>query len=192
MLKTIDQLIEQSRRLEQENESLKKQLGAIRERLQAQVEVASPLPAQAGPPTPAVPVSAQEAAQTRPAVERGKDEEQDARSLLPEASDGAPGVFGEFNPGKGLWSASAGMKYRGFWLQGEAYHRKLDQFVATGPMPVKAVRDTGFYAQLAQMVAPNRIELYGARPRMSSATMVARKSLSPAVTTTRGIRETCA
>jgi hypothetical protein len=61
-----------------------------------------------------------------------------------------------------LVSAAAGMKYRGFWLQGEGYARKLDNFVADGPLPLRAVRDYGFYAQVAQMVVPNRIELYGA------------------------------
>jgi hypothetical protein len=60
-----------------------------------------------------------------------------------------------------LVSAAAGMKYRGFWLQGEGYYRKLDNFVAIGQMPVRAVRDTGFYVQLAYMVVPQRIELYG-------------------------------
>ncbi len=52
-------------------------------------------------------------------------------------------------------------KKHGFWLQGEGYYRKLDQFVADGPLPVGAVRDTGFYVQMAQMVVPKRIELYG-------------------------------
>jgi hypothetical protein len=61
-----------------------------------------------------------------------------------------------------LVSASAGMKYRGFWLQGEGYGRKLDDFVADGKLPVSAVRDYGFYAQMAHMIVPNRIELYGA------------------------------
>jgi hypothetical protein len=61
-----------------------------------------------------------------------------------------------------LYTAAAGMKYRGFWLQGEGYYRKLDQFVATGKIPVSVVRDTGFYVQLAQMIVPKRIELYGA------------------------------
>jgi hypothetical protein len=42
-----------------------------------------------------------------------------------------------------LYSAAAGMKYRGFWLQGEGYYRRLDNFVAVGKMPVSAVRDTG-------------------------------------------------
>jgi hypothetical protein len=60
-----------------------------------------------------------------------------------------------------LVSASAGIKYHGFWLQGEGYGRKLDHFVADGPLPVGAVRDYGFYVQMAQMIVPNRFELYG-------------------------------
>jgi len=60
-----------------------------------------------------------------------------------------------------LVSASAGMKYRGFWLQGEGYGRKLDHFLADGKLPVGAVRDYGFYVQMAHMIVPNRIELYG-------------------------------
>jgi hypothetical protein len=59
-------------------------------------------------------------------------------------------------------SASAGIKYHGWWLQGEGYARKLDNFVADGSLPVSAVRDYGFYAQLAKMIIPRRFELYGA------------------------------
>jgi hypothetical protein len=59
-------------------------------------------------------------------------------------------------------SAAAGMKYRGFWLQGEGYTRKLDDFVADGKLPVGLVRDFGFYVQLAGLIVPKRFELYGA------------------------------
>jgi hypothetical protein len=59
-----------------------------------------------------------------------------------------------------LVSAAAGMKYRGFWLQGEGYARKLDDFIADGPLPVKNIRNTGFYVQAADMIVPNRLELY--------------------------------
>ncbi|MFL6446416.1 MAG: bZIP transcription factor [Bryobacteraceae bacterium] len=59
-------------------------------------------------------------------------------------------------------SAGVGMKYRGFWLQGEGYGRKLDHFTADGKLPVGAIRDYGFYVQMAHMIVPNRIELYGA------------------------------
>ena len=59
-------------------------------------------------------------------------------------------------------SAGAGMKYHGFWLQGEGYARRLRNFVATGPLPIRVVRDYGFYAQASYMVVPRRWEVYGA------------------------------
>jgi hypothetical protein len=59
-----------------------------------------------------------------------------------------------------LLTAAAGIKYHGFWLQGEGYARRLDHFVADGKLPVGAVRDYGFYVQAAQMIVPNRFELY--------------------------------
>jgi hypothetical protein len=59
-------------------------------------------------------------------------------------------------------SAAAGMKYHGFWLQGEGYGRRLDNFVADGKLPVGVVRDFGFYVQVAGMIVPKRFELYGA------------------------------
>jgi hypothetical protein len=59
-----------------------------------------------------------------------------------------------------LVSAAAAMKYRGFWLQGEGYGRKLDNFIADGRLPVKNIRNTGFYVQAADMIVPNRLDLY--------------------------------
>jgi len=60
-----------------------------------------------------------------------------------------------------LVSASAGMKYHGLWIQGEGYGRLLDKFVADGKLPVSTIRDSGFYVQIADMIVPKRIELYG-------------------------------
>jgi len=60
-----------------------------------------------------------------------------------------------------LVSAAAGMKFHGFWLQGEGYGRRLDNFVADGKLPVGVVRDSGFYVQAADMIVPKRFELYG-------------------------------
>jgi len=61
-----------------------------------------------------------------------------------------------------MLSVAAGMKYHGFWLQGEGYGRRLDNLVADGTLPVRVVRNSGFYVQLADMVVPKRLELYGA------------------------------
>jgi hypothetical protein len=59
-------------------------------------------------------------------------------------------------------SAAAGMKYHGFWLQGEGYGRRLDDFFANGKLPMSVVLNSGFYVQLADMIIPKRFELYGA------------------------------
>jgi hypothetical protein len=73
----------------------------------------------------------------------------------------APGVTVEKTRYQ-LISGSVGMKYHGLFLQGEGYDRKLDNFVADGPLPVSVVRDYGFYVQLGYMVVPKLVELYGA------------------------------
>lgn len=59
-------------------------------------------------------------------------------------------------------SAAIGMKYHGLWIQGEGYGRLLDHFEANGRLPVTEIKDTGFYVQLAYMIVPKRVELYGA------------------------------
>jgi hypothetical protein len=59
-----------------------------------------------------------------------------------------------------LISAAAGIKYKGFWLQGEGYGRKLDHIIADGLLPVSVVQNTGFYGQAAYMIVPKRGELY--------------------------------
>ena len=54
-----------------------------------------------------------------------------------------PNTFVEWHDGNGcplqVLAESAGMKYHGFWLQGEGDSRWLDHFVANGPMPVNSV-----------------------------------------------------
>jgi hypothetical protein len=60
-----------------------------------------------------------------------------------------------------LASAAVGMKYHGLWIQGEGYGRLLDHFIANGKLPLTEVRDSGFYVQVADMIVPKRLELYG-------------------------------
>jgi hypothetical protein len=59
-------------------------------------------------------------------------------------------------------SAAVGIKYHGFWIQGEGYGRLLNHLIANGNLPVTEVRDSGFYVQAAYMIVPKRFELYGA------------------------------
>jgi hypothetical protein len=61
-----------------------------------------------------------------------------------------------------ILSFDAGLKYRGFFLQTEIYHRWLDNFTADGILPVDSVLDRGFYIQGAFYPVPKKIELYAA------------------------------
>ena len=60
-----------------------------------------------------------------------------------------------------LISSDAGMKIKGLWLQGEGYYRLLNDFAATGPLPVTTIRDAGFYVQGSYMAIPKKLEVYG-------------------------------
>jgi hypothetical protein len=59
-------------------------------------------------------------------------------------------------------SIDAGMKYRGIFVQAEAYNRWLDHFVADGPLPVTRIHDWGFYIQAAFFPIPHKLEAYAA------------------------------
>jgi len=53
-----------------------------------------------------------------------------------------------------------GFKYRGFSFQSEYYWRTLDQFVATGPLPLTSDYDHGFMAEAMHMVVPRTLGVY--------------------------------
>ena len=61
-----------------------------------------------------------------------------------------------------LLSFDAGVKYRGVFLQTEIYNRWLDNFGASGPLPVTSIHDKGFYVQGAFYPIKKKLELYGA------------------------------
>lgn len=54
-----------------------------------------------------------------------------------------------------------GVKYRGFALHTEYYFRTLDQFVATGPLPITSNYDHGFTAGTMYMAIPKKLGVYG-------------------------------
>ena len=57
-------------------------------------------------------------------------------------------------------AADAGFKYRGFSFQSEYYVRRLDNFLATGPLPRSSILDHGFMAEAMHMVVKRRLGLY--------------------------------
>jgi hypothetical protein len=72
----------------------------------------------------------------------------------------APGVTIE-NANYRVLAIDAGMKYRGVFLQAEYYQRWLDDFDADGLLPVREIKDHGFYVQAAFYPVRHTLELYG-------------------------------
>jgi Protein of unknown function (DUF3011) len=73
----------------------------------------------------------------------------------------APGVTVN-NVNYQLIAIDAGMKYRGIFLQAELYKRRLDNFEATGALPVTEIVDEGFYVQGSFFPIRRKLELYAA------------------------------
>ena len=61
-----------------------------------------------------------------------------------------------------LLATDAGMKYKGFFLQTEFYYRVLDSIKANGYLPMKEIKDWGFYVQTSFFPIPKKLEIYGA------------------------------
>ena len=57
-------------------------------------------------------------------------------------------------------SANLGFKYKGFFLQTEWYSRTLNKFNTTGPVPISATLDQGFYVTTSYMAIPKWLEIY--------------------------------
>jgi hypothetical protein len=72
----------------------------------------------------------------------------------------APGVTIE-NADYQVLAVDAGMKYKGVFLQAEYYQRWLDNFDADGLLPVREIKDHGFYVQAAFYPVRHKLELYG-------------------------------
>ena len=54
----------------------------------------------------------------------------------------------------------AGLKYRGFALEGEYYLRWLNDFKADGPLPIDHTFDQGFQVLASAMAVPKTLQLY--------------------------------
>ena len=57
-------------------------------------------------------------------------------------------------------AANAGLKYRGWYLEAEYYQRWVDNFDATGPLPVKELDDKGYQIQASMMAIPKVLQPY--------------------------------
>jgi hypothetical protein len=66
-----------------------------------------------------------------------------------------------------LNSFDIGLKYRGFFIQTELYHRVLSKFDADGPIPIDQIVDDGYYVQAAYMAIPKVLEAYASTSRVN-------------------------
>ena len=57
---------------------------------------------------------------------------------------------------------NGGFKYQGWSLEAEYYHRWVDNFSATGPLPVSSLEDEGFQLQGSTMVIDKTLQAYAA------------------------------
>jgi hypothetical protein len=60
-----------------------------------------------------------------------------------------------------MLALSAGMKFRGFYVEAEAYRRRLNDFHATGLLPIGRLIDDGAQLQASYMLLPATLQLYG-------------------------------
>jgi hypothetical protein len=81
-------------------------------------------------------------------------------TLLFETGSLAPGVTVE-DADYDMAAFAAGFKYKGFFLQGEYYYRRLSQFdTSGGAVPMSDIEDHGFNIQTSYMVLPKKLETY--------------------------------
>ena len=72
----------------------------------------------------------------------------------------APGVTVERDLYK-MWAFDGGIKYNGLAINGQYYMRRLNNFVADGPIPVTATFDQGFELSASYFVIPKDLLVYG-------------------------------
>jgi hypothetical protein len=60
-----------------------------------------------------------------------------------------------------LTAVNAGLKYKGFWLKGEYFYRRLADFDTLGGVaPMSDIEDHGFALQTSYMLMPKKLETY--------------------------------
>jgi cell division protein FtsB len=107
LLNKLDQLVEKNQQLEKQNQELVNQINELRQFLAQQTSV-SPTSSKGGSTTSANSevgppnVANKQTAQGSGQASTPTQDDNDDKTLLPEASPGNTAIFGEFNPGRGF------------------------------------------------------------------------------------------
>jgi len=60
-----------------------------------------------------------------------------------------------------MWAIDGGLKWNGLAVNGQYYMRRLNHFVADGPLPLASTFDHGFELTAGHFVVPKKVQLYG-------------------------------
>ena len=156
LLSKLDQLVEKNQQLEKQNQELVNQINELRQFL-AQQTSASPTSSKSGSAASANSMVAQQGtAKKQNAQQNGQastpdQEDNDDKTLLPQASPGNPAIFGEFNPGRGFTVGKG--EYGELNLSGYMAVRYLNQLPADQsatdhlgrPVPIDPRQDFQFH-----------------------------------------------
>jgi hypothetical protein len=77
----------------------------------------------------------------------------------------APGVTVD-NATYQMWAIDGGIKRNGLAVNGQYFMRRLDDFVADGPLPLASTYDHGFELTAGQFVIPKTLVIYGRGSRV--------------------------
>jgi hypothetical protein len=65
-----------------------------------------------------------------------------------------------------MWAIDGGVKRSGLAINGQYFFRRIDDFVANGPLPVDFTYDHGFELSVSYFVSPKKLSVYGRGSRV--------------------------
>jgi hypothetical protein len=65
-----------------------------------------------------------------------------------------------------MWAIDGGIKRNGLAINGQYFFRRIDEFVADGPLPVDFTYDHGFELSVSYFVTPKKLSVYGRGSRV--------------------------
>ncbi len=77
----------------------------------------------------------------------------------------APGVTVELATYE-MWAIDGGIKRNGLAINGQYFFRRVDEFVADGPLPLDFTYDHGFELSVSYFVTPQKLAIYGRGSRV--------------------------
>jgi len=65
-----------------------------------------------------------------------------------------------------MWAIDGGIKRNGLAINGQYFFRRVDDFIADGPLPLDSTYDHGFELSVSYFVTPQKLSIYGRGSRV--------------------------